>query len=505
MRKLLHKYQQPIWIALTLVIIVSFLVLWNNPIVTHGGLGGSPKVASIYGRTMTMDDLQRDARKFGVARALGMADLIAPLAGGAQTDQEAAQNFIFNSQVFDHEADELQVDATDAEVQQALAEVPGFQTDGKFDGAKLTGFVTNTLPSTGFNDSVIDDLVRQQVRIKKMIALIGATTQVSPAELRNRYAEEHEDMTVQIVRLNKSDLEKTIQVSDADAQKTYNAQKEKYLSPELRKVEVASFELTPDQQKLTGRDRTSALQKLSDTSGDFSQAVVDKTANFDAEAKKAGVPVTTTAFFSTDQPDPAYSKIPDLGTTTFKLTSDLPSSDVIEGQNGYYVLHLAGYTASKPLTFDQAKPGVVAEIQKERADQLMQTQANQVKAQLQAAMKSGKSFADAAKSLGLTAEAPPAFSLETASSSDITDLPALVTPMVALNTGGVSDFIETQTGGAFVYMEKREPVSDSDTEVGVVVESERYQNRKEQGAFMEWLRTRRDAARLQLVQQQPVG
>jgi len=500
MPNLFHKYQQPIWIVLTIGVIASFILFWNGSMISHGVLGGTERVGAIYGRPITDTDFIQQAHKFQIAMMLQMNGLVQPLVGSAQNQDEALQNFVFNSYVFNHEADALQIYPTDAEMQDALSQVPGFQTDGRFDPAKLTEFVQDRLPPLGFTDSVIDDLVREQVRIQKVIQVIGATVDLSPAELQNRYLAENEKMDISVVRLSTSDLEKSIAVSDADAQKEYDAHKETYQSPEERKVSVASFELTDAQKALKGRDRTDALQKLSGDSWNFAQSVVDKSANFADEAKKAGVTVTTTGLFSQQQPDPALANMTDGATTAFKLTADYPSSDVVQGNNGYYVLHLEGAVPSRQLDFEEAKPQVIAEIQKDRAAQLMQTRATDVRNQIQAGLTGGKSIEDAAAAAGLKAEEIPPFALADASKVDVPDLQSIIQSAVALGKGQLSDFESTDAGGYILYMKNREPVSPDMAKIGEMLVRDQFAGQKRVAAFLEWLRLRREAARLQLFQ-----
>jgi peptidyl-prolyl cis-trans isomerase D len=502
MPNIFHKYQKPIWIVLTLVVIISFVILFQGgSMISHGVLGGgSEKVGTIYGQTITDTDFIRDAHKFQIARALQMDALIGPLAGTAQNINEALQNYVLNSYVFDHEAAALQVFPTDAEVQDELMEVPGFQTNGRFDPDKLKSFVGNDLPALGFTDAVIDELVRKEVQVKKVTELIGVTVDLTPAELQNRFMAENQRMKIDVIRLNTSDLEKSIAVSDADAQKAYDAKKDSYQTEEKRKVSVASFELSDAEKQLKGKDRTDALQKAGNVAWQFAQAAVDKNANFADQAKKFGAPLTQSAFFTAEQPDPALSNIPALATTAFKLSSDYPSSDVLEGPNGYYVLHLEGDEPGKQMTFQEAKPLVVAEVQKERAAQLMQTKATDVRNQIEAAMKAGKSITDAAAAVGVKVESVPEFSLASASKLDLPDMQPILQAAVALGDGQLSDVVSTDAGGLLVYMESRPPMDKGSRVLGELMMKEQFTAQKRAGAFEEWLRLRREAARLQLFQ-----
>jgi hypothetical protein len=500
MPNLFHKYQQPILIAVTLVIIAGFILFWNGSMISRGVLGGSDKVASVYGRTLTQADITRDFRKFQIASGLGLTELVQSLAGAAENQQQAEENYIFNSYIFDHEADLLQVYPTDQEVQDELAQVPGFQTDGKFDPAKLTEFVQERLPSLGFTDSVVDELVREQVRVRKVTALIGSTADVPPDELANRFQDENERMQLSVIRLNLSDLEKGVTVSDADAQQLYNARKDVLKSEEQRKVTIASFPLSPAAEQLKGKDRTDALQKLGDQAWGFAQAVVEKNASFTDQAKKFGAQLSTSGYFTNSHPDPALAAVPALAPNAFHLSPDYPSSDVIEGPNGYYVLHLEGSIPSQQLTFEQAKPGLIAQIQHDRASQLIQTKANEVRNQIQAALKAGKTFTDAATAAGLTADELPPFSLADVSKMDMPDKEEIIRNAVALPDGGISEFVQTEAGGLLVYMGGREPVGKIEAALGEAELKGQAQHQKDIATFVEWLRIRKESARLQMAQ-----
>ena len=500
MVNLIRKYQQPVLVGITILVIVTFIWFWNGSQAGRAGLSGAEKVATIYGQSVTEPDIKKTVSKFQVAEALGLSDLVQGLAGSAENQQQALENFVWNSYVFDHEADTLQVFPTDAEVQDELIKVPGFQTDGRFDPNKLNDFVQNKLPSVGFSDSVIDELVRDQVRLRKVSALIGSAVELTPAELQNRFAAENEKMDVSVVRLSTSDVEKGIAISDDEARRAYEQHKDLYRSDEQRKVNIASFELTDAQKALKGKERTEALQKLGNDAWTFAQAVVDKGSDFANAAKKAAAQLSDSAFFTANQPDPALAKIPTLAANAFKLSAAYPSSDVLEGQNGYYVLHLAGGVPSRQLSFDEAKSKVVAQLQKDRAAQLMQTKAVDVRNRILADLKAGKSFSDAALGSGLTAESIQPFALVDISKLDVPDVQTIVQNAVALGEGQLSDFVPTESGGLMVYMKSRQAPTKGTALIGEEMMKDQYARQKRVGAFLEWLRLRKDAAKLQLVQ-----
>ena len=74
-------------------------------------------------------------------------------------------------------------------------------------------------------------------------------------------------------------------------QKYYDAHKAELKTDEKRKVEFVSLALTDEQKKLTGKERIEALQKLSDRATDFTQALLEKGADFKQAAEKFQLPV----------------------------------------------------------------------------------------------------------------------------------------------------------------------------------------------------------------------
>jgi len=502
MSSLLRRYQQPILIAITLAIIITFVLYWNGPMGGKFGNGfgtTGTKFGSIYGRTLYDTDVERDLNKLRVAYGLGLSPLVQTLTGNSET-QEGQLDFVVNMHVLDHEAEALQVSPSDQEVQDEESRVPAFQTDGHFDPKKLNDLVGGSmLPSLGFTDEIIDELVREQVKLKKVSALVGATVSLSPVELDNRFAESNEKMDLGVIQLNTSDVEKAIQVTDADAQKAYDTRKEQYRTEEQRKVSIASFELTPAQKSLSGKLRTDALQKLGTEAWNFAQVVVDKTANFATQAGTAGAKVTVTNFFTQSNPDPTLASIETASADAYKLSTDYPSSDVLQGENGYYVLHLEGVVTSAQMSFDQAKPQIIADIKNQRAAQIMQTEAVAVRAHLQSELQAGKTLDQASKDVGVTVVDVPPFSLMEASKLDLPDAQSIVENAVSLGDRQFSDFIPTSTGGIFVYMKSRTPPDAEETAEGEGIMETQFVRQKEEGAFLEWLRLARQAARLEIA------
>ncbi len=484
-------------VIVTVFIIITFVWFWNGTQSGRLQRTGSDTVATIYGHNVSDTDAQRDGRKFYVALELGLIDLVQDLAGYDRA--RAVDNFVWNLMVLRHEADRLQITVSDDEVKAAILTLRPLQTEGQFDSTKLAMLVQRALTPRGFTDTVIDDLVRDDLRLKKVKALIASGVVPTPAEFRSAYDLEHQKMEAAVIRFNTADFVAGIQISDDDAKKAFDQRKDQFRSDEQRKVEYASFELSDADKKLTGKDRNAALEKLANHANDFTQALLEKGAKFDAIASKFSAPVTTSALFSQQNPDPRMAAVPALSAAAFQLAMTDPDSDVIQGENGFYVMRLLDVIPARRLTFDEARPKVIEQVKMERAHEAMQLKATSVRNQIEATLKAGKPFADAALAAGQKVEAIPPFSLAEPAAADTADQQAIMEKAVELGENQLSEFVPTDAGGMLVYLKSRLPVDPAQFAKDEPMMEPVFAAQKSETAFLEWLRVRREAAKLEIA------
>lgn len=498
---LFRKYQQPLLIGITILIIIAFVGYWNtNQSSRMGGGFGADSAGSIYGRSVREVDFEREARKFDVARALGLVEMLQSLAGRGFDMNQIVTDYVWNAMVLRHEADRLQIFPTNEEMQRALTGLSALQTNGQFDRAKLDFFIQNVLPSRGFSDAVIDDLIRDDLRLQKIRALVGSAVEVSPAEFRAAYTQAHEKNVVSVIRFNTTDVLPTVQISDEDARKAFDARKNAFKSDEKRSVSYVTFSLSDAEKQLKGKERIDALQKLANHAAEFSQAVLENGAKFPDVAAKFNVPVATAKDVTEDGGAAAAAAPgalpPAAAAGAFKLTPEDPNSDPVQAGDAFYVLHLESVTPSEPLTFEQAKPRVVEELQHERAGEIVATKAAEARKKIEAELKAGKTFAEAAADAGVKAESVPPFSLAEPPKEDVPAQDVIMQQTVNLGDKQLSEFTPTDAGGLLVYVEKREPIDEAQFEKDKAVQMPRYEQQKRVEVFQEWLRTRREAAKL---------
>src|SRR5207248_2971172 len=82
-------------------------------------------------------------------------------------------------------------------------------------------------------------------------------------------------------------------------------------------------------------------------------------ADFVAVSVKFQLSVKITGDFTQAAPDPELKQDSQLVQAAFQLSNDEPTSEPIQGADGFYILHLVGITPARPLTLEEAKPKIV--------------------------------------------------------------------------------------------------------------------------------------------------
>src|SRR5207244_8132170 len=309
---------------------------------------------------------------------------------------------------------------------------------------------------------------------------------------------------VSVVRFKTSDFANEVKISDDEIAKSYETAKEQLKSEEKRKVQLVALTLSEPEKKLTGKERVDALQKLSDKANDVVQALAEKGADFGAVASKFQLPVKTTGDFTQVTPDPELKQDPQLSQSAFQLSNEEPTSEPIQGADGFYILHLAGITPAKPLTLEEAKPKIVEALKARKERELLTTRAANVAHDLGEALKAGDTLAKAAQELNLKLDKLPSFSLAdelqpkaSSAPETIPDLPMIKNAVADLHANEVADPIPTSDGSVVAVMEKRDPPDPAQAGTNRASLDERILRGKRAMMFSEWLQERRRFAGVQ--------
>jgi peptidyl-prolyl cis-trans isomerase D len=504
MMKLLRRHRD--WLMIVIAILAIPFVFYFVQRPDYGAIGRD-QFARIYDRNVSVLEAQQMVRLLTLAQALGMSDFVGTMTAGAGTNQnQAAVQFIINMLVLRHEAERLGLRPDTSEIADAVRKLPAFQSESGFDINKFNDLVQNGLAPLGLAEEHIEQLVRDQICLNEIQKLLAAGVSFPKNELDENFHRGYDKLYVSVIRFRAVDFDKDIKISDEDIQKYYDAHKAELKTDEKRKVEFVQLTLTEEEKKLAGKERIESLQKLADRATDFTQALLEKGADFKQAAAKSQLPVHETGEFTGAEPDPQLKIDPKLGTAAFKLSVQEPNSDPVQVADGFYILHLTGRTETQPLTLEQAKPKIVDALKKTRSRELVSTKGAELVQQLREAKNSGQPIETAIQKAGAKPEKLAAFSLieEEQQKSDDKEpknqppeLLAVKNAVAFLNPGGVTDFVPSGTDGFVAILEKREPFGDTNAGDKKAAFEKRILENKERIVLVEWLRNRQEAAGLE--------
>ncbi len=490
MVNLIRRFQQPLLIAITILVIISFAVLYNTDSL---GRLGADRVAVVAGRGVSIADYQLGLRKWEIAGGIGLRELVGSLGMPATSEDEFRKNYVLGSIVLREEAKQLGLSATDLEVADAIKALPLFQTQGQFDNTLFQQFVQNALNSRGMTMTQLEDIVRDDIVLKKIKTLIGTTTAPSPSEVRAAYVQGYQQTVASVVRLKLADFTAGVTVSDDDVKRAYEERKAACNTEEKRKVKYLALTLPEAEKPLAGKERVEALKVLADQANDFSQAMLEAGAKFDEVAATLGLPVKVSAEFKETDAPAELGASGAVVSAAFDLKTEQPTSDVIGTEKGYYVVHLESIVAARPETYDEAKGKVAEALKSERAAEALSLKGTEIRNKIEAEMKAGKTFADAATAAGAKAEPFPAFSRREPK-FDQPDAQEVMVAAIDLEPGQTSAFMPTGSGGALVHVEKREPIDEAKFEKEKALTVMNLSRGRRESLFGDWWKARRKEA-----------
>src|SRR5262245_26611691 len=409
MMKLLRRHKDWLMIVIAILAIPFLFCFVRTP--DYGAMRAD-QFARIYDRNVSMLEAQQFAKLLSLAQALGMSDFVETMTAGAGSNQnQAAVQFIVNLLVARHEAERLGLRPSASEVADVVRKLPAFQGDSGFDINKFNDLVQNGLAPLGLSEDHIEQLVRDQISLKEIQKLLAAGVSIPQSELDENFQRGYDKLSVTVIRFHPADFDKDIKINDEDVQKYFDAHKAELKTDEKRKVEFVQLTLNEEEKKLEGKQRIEALQKLSDRATDFTQALLEKGADFKQAAAKFQLQVHETGEFTATEPDPQLKGDRQLGAAAFKLSEQEPHSDAVQVADGFYILRLTGKTEARPLTLEEAKPKSVDSLKKTRARELMSTKGAELAQQLREAKKSGQPIEPVIEKAGVKSEKLAAFSL----------------------------------------------------------------------------------------------
>src|SRR5205085_4497113 len=159
------------WLMIVIAILaIPFIFYFNK---TDLGAARANDIGRIYDRPVTLVEFQRSARLLNLAQMLGLS-LWHELTAGATSESDRYVSFTFNRLVLSHEAQKLGIRPTQGEIDNFVQTLRPFRGDaGNFDINKYTEFTQTRLPSLGFKEAQIEELISDQLSLDRVKQLLG--------------------------------------------------------------------------------------------------------------------------------------------------------------------------------------------------------------------------------------------------------------------------------------------------------------------------------------------
>ncbi|OAI57071.1 hypothetical protein AYO49_02970 [Verrucomicrobiaceae bacterium SCGC AG-212-N21] len=289
------------------------------------------------------------------------------------------------------------------------------------------------------------------------------------------------------------DFKKVAKVTDEEMQKYFDENKEGYKSPVKRAISYVVVEKPSTEGKDAAgtvtieKEYNDKLQKLAD-------AYILPKADFEAEAKKAGLEVKTLPAFAEDAPPDVFKEERDLvGAIFFNNPVTHPISDPVAVKKGYVIFKVTKTETPVQQELKDVKDKVREVLAEQKAMEAMQKAANDAKKKLEEAIKGGKKFDVAAKEANLTPTTLPEFSpLNTP--PDMPNGREIAREAAVTAPGAFTKPIETPTGVSLVHVLSKELRKSEDSATSKKNMTTNVDERMQANLFRAWFDRRYEAA-----------
>jgi len=381
-----------------------------------------------------------------------------------------------NAEALVTRADELGYRVSDQELLAAMAQIPAFQVDGKFDQAHAIA----VLRAQGRSIAEIESLFRRDVKLRQLDTALNSSSFVTATELARLRALTRQQREIAWLTLTAAKYAAEATPDEAAIHAFYDAHKSDYMTPEtvhLRYVEVSLAELAThvnvddaqlkaffEEQKAKTPERYSQPEQrrvrhiLLQVTNPKEDAAVK--AKADAVLKRAQSGEDFSALAKEFSQDPGSAQQGgDLGWSERKVfvapfanaAFGMQEGEIrgpVKTQFGYHILKLDGIRPATVKTFEQSRSELETDYRRNEADRLF----NAVQDQLaDAALQNTADIDVAARKAGLTVHDLLDFS-RTGGGGELGKAPAVLEAAFSQDVleGHLSPIVEAQKGSGVV-------------------------------------------------------
>lgn len=368
--------------------------------------------ATVSGHKISLVELQQAYQQelAQVSRMLGgKTDL--SLAQRQQVAEQALERLLTQA-ALQAKADQMGVAVPDAALRQAAFSIPAFRdAAGNYDRGKML----QALQANGLTEQRFVELLRHDLAQAQMLEAVRAGAQAPETLVRQVYVFQHETRTADAVDLPFATVPPSTP-TDAQVQRWYENNLGRYSHPEYRKIKlvVLSPESVGKGIPVTDDELRAAYEQHK---GEYTtlakRSVQVLTLTDEAAASRLAAQWSTGADWAAMQqaaqagggsavelPDASRDEFPapELAEAAFATNADTVAPPV-HGAAGWYVVKVIKVVEGGAKTFEQARDQLRAQVQAEKASDLIDTRAHTIDEKL----AGGTSLDDLPGDLGLEA------------------------------------------------------------------------------------------------------
>lgn len=408
--------------------------------------------------------------------------------------------------------------------------------EGRYQRARYEAFLQSFVRPMGFTPAQFEHHLREEIAIQKLGSLIGRQAYVTPLEIRRTYETLLDSFVVDYVKVATADIEKTVTVTEEEAQALYDENPEAFTLPEQREIMVATFpiaefldpdaeiaeddildyyELNIDDYTTTEEDEDgeprTVVMDLDDARESILTALRRKAAidradavgtelafrsmpdrdgripDFTEEAEKVGRPARSLPPFSR-RDTPLEDVDAAFVAAAFELEENAFNrvSVPVVGQDNVYVLYLSAIHAPRVPAFHDIQDRVTEVAQRRAVFDALGAQAQKIQQDAVDILRENKSFATVAEKYDLEVIRPDSFTGLSGSSAEDEAVQALVQAVVAYNQGEVTEPLAVSDGLLVAYIVTRTPADPANFGAYRDEIASAIRNRRAQGLFVDW-------------------
>lgn len=424
-----------------------------------------------------------------------------------------------------YEAKRRKIKVSDKEVAEWIRNSALFQKDGKFDKKSYEYIIKYFL---GTNVREFEEMVRDNLKIKKLIDQIHAKVTIDDKELWERYRAMHESFKISYILIRPLSFYDKVQYSEEEIKEYYQNNRELFKKPEEVNVEYILIPIEEIASKIKIKEseikeyweknkdkfkeenlseelkekikQSLAREKARQEAEDKIWLIkdeLDKEDDFNKVAQKHNVQFKETGFFSPREPIPGIGWSFKFTQTAFSLAKG-KISEPIELALGFCILRIKERKPPHIPEFAEVKDNVETKLKEKKAKEIAEKYSRELLDQIKQGLKKGKSFEEIIKEMGKKIRTTE-FITENSYLAGVGPAQKIIANIRSIKEGEILDKVLTTSGGfLIVKLEQHKEAERKKFEADIKNLRQKFLRQKQEKFFQQWFQDLEQRANLEI-------